>query len=188
MSIIEYLVNISRRRSPWLFHVDSGGCNGCDLEVIACFSPRYDAEQLGVKHEASPRHADIIVVTGPVTRTAAEAVQRTYAQVPDPKVVVAVGSCPATCNAYAGSPVVVGPLERIIPVDVYVPGRPPRPDAILEGIVQAAAILSGATPRPIAEERVPAPAPEDAAPAAAEDAPEDVAATPETEAAEVVSP
>jgi Ni,Fe-hydrogenase III small subunit len=148
MSLLDSLVRTARRRSPWLFHLNAGSCNGCDIELVACLTPRYDVEQLGIRLEASPRHADIIVVSGPVTRTTLEALQTVYAQVPDPKVVVALGSCPASCNMFAGSPTVVGPLDRIIPVDVYVPGCPPRPDAIVAGIADAVAILCGDAPRP----------------------------------------
>ena len=142
MRIIDSLVRTSRRRSPWLFHLNAGSCNGCDIELVACLTPRYDVEQLGIRLEGSPRHADIIVVSGPVTRTTRAAVETLYAQVPDPKVVVALGSCPASCNVFAGSPTVEGPLERIIHVDVYVPGCPPRPDAVVAGIADAIAILA----------------------------------------------
>jgi Ni,Fe-hydrogenase III small subunit len=148
MGLLHTLVRTSRRKSPWIFHVDAGSCNGCDIELVACLSPRYDVEQLGILLEGSPRHADILVVCGPVTRTTCEAMQTVYAQIPDPKAVVAIGSCPASCNVFAGSPTVVGPLDRIIPVDVYVPGCPPRPDAIVAGIARAAAILGGDGPRP----------------------------------------
>lgn len=148
MSFFDSLVSTARRRSPWLFHLNAGSCNGCDIEVVSCLTPRYDVEQLGIRLEGSPRHADIIVVSGPVTRTTYAALQTIYEQVPDPKVVVALGSCPASCNVFAGSPTVVGPLDRIIPVDVYVPGCPPRPDAIIAGIAEATAILAGDRPRP----------------------------------------
>jgi len=148
MGAIERLVSVARRRSPWLFHVNAGSCNGCDIELVTCLTPRYDVEQLGIRLEASPRHADIVVVSGPVTRTTRAALETVCAQVPDPKVVVALGSCPASCNVFAGSPVVDGPLDRIVPVDVYVPGCPPRPDAIIEGIADAIAMLAGDKPRP----------------------------------------
>lgn len=147
MGLADRLVRTARRRSPWLFHLNAGSCNGCDIELVACLTPRYDVEQLGIRLEASPRHADIVVVSGPVTRTTRPALEAVYAQVPDPKVVVALGSCPASCNVFAGSPVVEGPLERIIPVDVFVPGCPPRPDAIVAGIAEAIAILAGDQPR-----------------------------------------
>lgn len=142
MNFWESLIVQSRRRSPWLYHVNSGACNGCDIELITCLTPRYDVEQSGIRLQGSPRHADILVISGPVTCNSLEALQTVCAQVLEPKVVVALGSCPASCNVFAGSPVVVGPLERYIPVDVYVPGCPPRPDAIIEGIVRAVAILA----------------------------------------------
>ena len=142
MSVLDKLVSQARQRSPWLFHLNTGGCNGCDIELVACLTPRYDVEQLGIRLEGSPRHADVLCVSGPVTRNTRAALEAIYAQMPDPKVVVAIGSCPASCNAFAGSPLMAGPLPRIVPVDVYVPGCPPRPDAIIEGIAQAVAILA----------------------------------------------
>jgi membrane-bound hydrogenase subunit mbhJ len=154
MNLLENLIVQSRRRSPWLYHVNSGACNGCDIELIACLTPRYDVEQLGIRLQGSPRHADILVISGPVTRNSLEALQTVCAQVLEPKVVVALGSCPASCNVFAGSPVVVGPLDRYIPVDIYVPGCPPRPDAIIEAIARAAAILAGKPARQTRQEAV----------------------------------
>jgi Ni,Fe-hydrogenase III small subunit len=136
------LVERARRRSAWLFHLNAGSCNGCDIELVACLTPRYDVEQVGIKLEGSPRHADVLCVTGPITRTTREALETIYAQVPDPKVVVAIGSCAASCNVFAGSPVIEGPLDHIIPVDVYVPGCPPRPHSIIEGIACAIGLLA----------------------------------------------
>jgi membrane-bound hydrogenase subunit mbhJ len=140
-NMLERLVRTSRARSPWLFHLNTGGCNGCDIELVACLTPRYDVEQLGIRLEGSPRHADVLCISGPVTINTQAALKRVYAQIPDPKVIVAIGSCPANGNVFLGSPVVVGPLERILPVDVFVPGCPPRPDAIIEGILQAVELL-----------------------------------------------
>lgn len=141
MSIWQNLVKHARRRSPWLFHLNTGGCNGCDIELMACLTPRYDVEQLGIRLEGTPRHADILCVSGPVTRNTCAALKTIYAQMYEPKAVVAIGSCPATCNAFAGSPVVEGPVDKFIPVDVYVPGCPPRPDAIIEAIARATEML-----------------------------------------------
>jgi Ni,Fe-hydrogenase III small subunit len=135
------LVDRARRRSAWLYHFNAGACNGCDIELVACLTPRYDVEQLGIRLEGSPRHADILCVTGPVTRTTREALVIIHAQIPDPKVVVAIGSCPATCNVFAGSPMVAGPVDQVIPVDVYIAGCPPRPHAIIQGIAQAIELL-----------------------------------------------
>lgn len=136
-TFLQSWVELSRKRSPWIFHLNTGGCNGCDIELLACVTPRYDVEQLGIRLEGSPRHADILVVSGPVTRNTERALRTIYSQMPAPKAVVAIGSCPASGNVFMGSPVINGPLEKIIPVDVYVPGCPPRPDAIIEGIAAA---------------------------------------------------
>lgn len=136
------LVDRARRKSAWLFHFNAGSCNGCDIELVACLSPRYDVEQLGIRLEGSPRHTDILCVSGPVTRTTRQALETIYAQIPDPKAVVAIGSCPASCNVFDGSPVVDGPVDRIIPVDVFVPGCPARPHAIMQGVAQAIEILT----------------------------------------------
>jgi membrane-bound hydrogenase subunit mbhJ len=122
--------------------MNSGSCNGCDVELVASLTPRYDAEQLGVRLEGSPRHADILCITGPVTRNSVNAIKTVYEQVGSPKAVVAIGSCPASTNVFIDSRVLDGPLNRHIPVDVFVPGCPPRPDAILLGVAQAAQILA----------------------------------------------
>jgi membrane-bound hydrogenase subunit mbhJ len=142
MKFWKRLMCTCRRRSPWLFHMNAGSCNGCDIEIIASLTPRYDAEQVGAVLQGSPRHADILCVSGPLTHNAAQAVKTVYDQVYGPKAVVAVGSCPASTNVFIGGRTVDGPLEKIIPVDVFVPGCPPRPDAILQGVAKAAEILA----------------------------------------------
>jgi membrane-bound hydrogenase subunit mbhJ len=142
MKLWSRIMRTCRRRSPWIFHMNSGSCNGCDIELIASLTPRYDAEQLGVLLQGSPRHADILCVTGPVTHTSAPAICTVFHQTCGPKAVVSIGSCPATTNVFANSPVVAGPLDKHIPVDVFVPGCPPRPDAIIRGIAQAAELLA----------------------------------------------
>ena len=135
-------MRIARARSPWVYCLNTGACNGCDIEIAAALTPRYDAEQLGVRREGSPKHADILVVSGPLTLRTRDALLDIYAQMPRPKAVVAVGSCPATGNVFAGSPTVLGSVDQYIPVDVYVAGCPPRPQAILRGIAQAAQLLA----------------------------------------------
>jgi Ni,Fe-hydrogenase III small subunit len=122
--------------------MNSGSCNGCDIELVASISPRYDAEQLGACLQGSPRHADILCISGPVTRNSLQAIKTVYAQVCEPKAVVALGSCPASTNVFIDSRTIEGPLNKHIPVDVFVPGCPPRPDAILQGVAKAAAILA----------------------------------------------
>ncbi len=142
MSIFSPLLRAARRKSPWFYCLNAGSCNGCDIEIGASLCPRYDAEQFGALKQGSPKHADILVVTGPVTLRTKQALEDIYAQMPSPKVVVAVGSCPATGNVFSGSPSVCAPLETILPVDVYVPGCPPRPQDILRGLKQAAELLA----------------------------------------------
>jgi membrane-bound hydrogenase subunit mbhJ len=128
----------SRIKSPWIFHLNTGSCNGCDIEIVAALTPRYDAERLGCILVGSPRHADILVLTGPLTSQMMPRVIRVYEQIPEPKAVVAVGSCAISGAPFLGSYSIEGPLDRIIPVDVYVAGCPPRPEAIVGGIVKAA--------------------------------------------------
>lgn len=115
-------------------HVDAGSCNGCEVEIGSAFGPVYDAERYGARLVASPRHADALVVTGPVTRNMVEPLRRTYAAVPGPKVVVAVGDCARNCGVFAGAYGVAGAVGDIVPVDLEIAGCPPRPDAIVEGL------------------------------------------------------
>ena len=142
MGIFSSILKRSRRRSPWVYVLNAGSCNGCDIEIGAVLSPRYDLEQIGALRQGSPKHADILLITGPLTLRSAEAVRSIYAQIPEPKAVVAVGSCPATGNVFAGSPTVEGGVLNAVPVDVYVPGCPPRPQAILAGVQEAARLLA----------------------------------------------
>lgn len=117
--------------------VDAGSCNGCEIEITGLTSPVYDSERFGLHFVASPRHADLLLVTGPVTRNMEVPLRKTYEATPDPKVVVAVGDCAQTCGVFKGSYAVVGSVDQIIPVDVFVPGCPPEPAAILRGILVA---------------------------------------------------
>ncbi len=116
--------------------VDAGSCNGCEGEIVALTNPYYDLERCGIHFVASPKHADMLLVTGPVTRNMAEALQRTYEAVPSPKLVVAVGACGCNGGIFAGSPAVVGPVDSVIPVDGYIPGCPPTPAMLLTGVLQ----------------------------------------------------
>ena len=124
-------------RSLWVFHVNSGSCNGCDIEIVASLTPRYDIERFGMKLVGTPRHADVLLVTGPVTRDMEKKLKRVFEQTPDPKVVMVVGNCGSTGGVFYESYNLAGPVDRIIPVDVYVAGCPPRPEAIIEGVVKA---------------------------------------------------
>ena len=116
--------------------VDAGSCNGCEGEIVALTNPYYDLERFGIHFVASPKHADMLLVTGPVTRNMAEAVQRTYEATPAPKLVVAVGACGCSGGIFAGSHAVVGAVDSVIPVDGYIPGCPPTPAMLLTGILQ----------------------------------------------------
>jgi Ni,Fe-hydrogenase III small subunit len=115
-------------------HVDAGSCNGCEVEIASAFGPVYDAERYGARLVASPRHADVLVVTGPVTRNMAEPLRRTYEAVPGPKLVVAVGDCARDCGVFAGAYGVAGAVGDVVPVDLEISGCPPRPEAIVEAV------------------------------------------------------
>ena len=125
------------KESVWVFHINTGGCNGCDIEIIAALTPRYDVERFGIKLVGSPRHADVLLVTGPVTRKMESRLKRVYEQTPDPKMVVVVGNCGNNKGVFYNTYNTVGPVDKIIPVDVYVPGCPPRPEAIIYGVAKA---------------------------------------------------
>ncbi|HWQ38065.1 MAG TPA: NADH-quinone oxidoreductase subunit B family protein [Burkholderiales bacterium] len=124
-------------RSLSIRHVDAGSCNGCELEIHACNSPYYNLERLGIRFVASPRHADLLLVTGPVSRHMETALKRTYDAVPDPKLVVAIGDCGCTGGIFGESYASRGRVSNVIPVDVAVPGCPPTPLAIMQGILTA---------------------------------------------------
>ena len=115
--------------------VDAGSCNGCELEIHALNNAFYDLERFGLRFVASPRHADVLMVTGPVTKNMREALQRTYNATPDPKWVVAVGDCAADGGIFAGSYAVVGGVKDVVPVDLHIPGCPPNPKALLAGLL-----------------------------------------------------
>jgi Ni,Fe-hydrogenase III small subunit len=132
------LQDLSRRvlgRSLVIREVDAGSCNGCELEIHALNNPVYDLERLGLKFAASPRHADVLMVTGPVTHNMRVALERTWRATPDPKWVVAVGDCACSGGMFAGSYACIGPASAVIPVDLHVTGCPPRPIEILKGLV-----------------------------------------------------
>ena len=122
-------------RSLSIREVDAGSCNGCELEIHALNNAFYDLERFGLRFVASPRHADVLLVTGPVTRNMREALERTYNATPDPKWVVAVGDCARDGGLFAGSYAVVGGVSAVVPVDLHIRGCPPRPAQLLEGLL-----------------------------------------------------
>ena len=124
-------------RSLAIRQVDAGSCNGCELEIAGLTGPHYDLERFGVHFVASPRHADCLLVTGPVTRNMAEALRRTWQATPDPKFVIAVGDCGRDGGIFRGSYAVVGGVADVVPVDAVIPGCPPSPATLLAGILEA---------------------------------------------------
>jgi len=134
--MLDKLVLWSRLKSPWILHLNTGACNACDIEVVAALTPRFDIERFGVLLKATPRHADVIVATGPATRQTRDRILRIYDQTPDPKFVVAVGACALSGCVYRGAYNVLGGIDQLIPVNAYIPGCPARPDAIIDGVVK----------------------------------------------------
>jgi Ni,Fe-hydrogenase III small subunit len=124
-------------RSLSIREVDAGSCNGCELEIIALNNPIYDIERFGIHFVASPRHADMLLVTGPVTRNMELALLKTYRAMPEPRLVVAVGACGISGGIFGKNYASLGGVDQVIPVDVYIPGCPPRPQALLHGILLA---------------------------------------------------
>jgi NADH-quinone oxidoreductase B subunit len=123
-------------RSLWVFHTNVGGCNGCDIEVLDLLTPYFDIERFGMRLVGSPRHADVLLVCGPVTRPMLEPLRRLYDAVPDPKIVVAIGACAVGGGPWFDTYNVVGGVDKVVPVDLYIPGCPARPEAILHGVAQ----------------------------------------------------
>ncbi len=143
--LMEKITTWARVNSPWAIHFNSGSCNGCDIEILATLTPRYDIERFGIKLRGSPRHADVLICTGPVTRQARERLLRTYEQMPEPKFVVVVGSCGISGGVFQGCYNVVGHINEVLPVDAFIPGCPPRPEAIIDGIVKLLAHIQNGT-------------------------------------------
>jgi len=129
------------KESPWIIHYDASSCNGCDIETLACLTPLYDVERLGVLNTGNPKHADIFLVTGAVNEQSRAVIRNIYHQLPEPKVVVAVGICACTGGIFRECYNISGGVDSVIPVDVYVPGCAARPEAIIDGVVKALAVL-----------------------------------------------
>lgn len=129
------IISKSVKKSPWIVHFDCNSCNGCDIETLACLTPLYDVERFGIINVGNPKHADVLVVTGSVNHRNARVLLNIYNQMPDPKLVVAVGACACTGGIFRECYNVLGGIDQVIPVDVYVPGCCPKPEAIIDGIV-----------------------------------------------------
>jgi ech hydrogenase subunit C len=129
------LIQKSRTKSPWLLHFDCGSCNGCDIEVLACLTPVYDVERFGIINVGNPMHADILVVTGTVNPRNRKVLKNLFEQMPRPAIVVAAGSCALSGGIFRDAYNVVGGVDKVLPVDVYIPGCPAKPEAIIDGII-----------------------------------------------------
>ena len=134
---LQHWINVGRQKSPWVVHYNCGACNGCDIELLACLTPVYDVERFGVINVGSPKHADVLLVTGTVNSRNKVVLKNVYDQMPHPKVVVAIGACGSTGGIFQEAYNVVGGADKVIPVDVYVPGCPPKPEAIIDGVIMA---------------------------------------------------
>jgi ech hydrogenase subunit C len=128
-------------KSPWILHYDASSCNGCDIEVLACLTPLYDVERFGVVNTGNPKHADILLITGSVNERNIDIIENLYRQMPDPKVVVAVGACACSGGIFARAYNIQGGVDKVLPVDVYVPGCAARPESIIDGVVKGIGAL-----------------------------------------------
>lgn len=143
MNAIKKIINWGRLKSPWLLHFNTGACNACDIEIIAALTPRYDIERFGILLKGTPRHADILVCSGPVTRQVEDRLKRIYCQILEPKFVIAVGTCACTGGVFNGLYNVKGGIDKVLPVSLYIPGCPASPKAIIDGVVKLLNSLKG---------------------------------------------
>lgn len=134
--MIDKIVKWARVKSPWILHFNTGACNACDIEIVATLTPKFDLERFGVQLKGTPRHADIILCSGPVTRQIKDRLMRIYEQTPEPKFIVAVGTCACSGGVFDGCYSVMGGIDSTIPVAAYIPGCPVRPEAIIDGVVK----------------------------------------------------
>jgi ech hydrogenase subunit C len=141
------LVQKARLKSLWVLHYDCGSCNGCDIEVLAVLTPKFDAERFGIINIGDPKQADVLVVTGPANRRNQRVLRNLYEQMPDPKLVIAVGTCACTGGVFHNCPNVLGGVDKVIPVDVYIPGCAVRPEQIIDAVVLALDKLAGKAPK-----------------------------------------
>lgn len=128
-------------KSPWIIHYDGSSCNGCDIEVLACLTPMYDVERFGIINTGNPKHADIFLITGGINEQNKDVVKNIYDQMPNPKVVVAIGACALSGGIFSECYNVLGGADTVIPVDVFVPGCAARPESIIDGVVKSLGIL-----------------------------------------------
>jgi ech hydrogenase subunit C len=140
------LIEKARLKSLWVLHYDCGSCNGCDIEVLAALTPKFDVERFGIVNIGDPKQADVMVVTGPANRRNQRVLRNLYEQMPEPKLVIAVGTCACTGGVFHNCPNIIGGVDKVVPVDVYVPGCAARPEQIIDGVVLAMKKLAGEAP------------------------------------------
>jgi NADH-quinone oxidoreductase B subunit len=136
MPVLQRVVTWARIKSPWILHFNSGACNACDIEIIAALTPTYDLERFGIQLKATPRHADVLVCSGPVTRQIQDRIVRIYEQMAEPKFVVACGTCACSGGVFQGCYNVLQGIDAVLPVNAYIPGCPASPPAIIDGVVK----------------------------------------------------
>ena len=134
MGLLDKAIAWGEKKSPWIIHFNAGACNGCDIEVVDALTPRFDLERLGVLQQGSPRHADVLVVTGAVTLQTRDRLRQIYDQMPSPKFVIAVGTCACSGGIFDGCYCVTGGADMVVPVDAYLPGCAVRPEAIIDAV------------------------------------------------------
>ena len=140
-------------KSPWVIHYDGSSCNGCDIEVLACLTPVYDIERFGIINTGNPKHADILLITGGINEQNKPVVEQIYSQMPKPKVVVAVGICACNGGIFKECYNILGGVDKVLPVDIYVPGCAARPEAIMDGVLKAVELLDKKQNEAMAKER-----------------------------------
>jgi len=144
IKIAEKVITWARTKSPWIIHFNTGACNACDIEIVAALTPRYDVERFGVVIKGTPRHADVLIASGPLTKQQKDRLVRIYEQMPAPKFVVAVGTCACSGGVFHDCYGVLGGINSAIPVSAYIPGCPASPEAIIDGVVK---LLSSLDPK-----------------------------------------
>ena len=136
MKVVDKLMTWARIKSPWVLHYNTGACNACDIEILDALTPRFDLERFGVQLKGTPRHADVLLCTGPITMQSEERLKRIYEQMPEPKFVVAIGTCACSGGVFNGCYCMKGGIDTVLPVAAYIPGCPASPAAIIDGVVK----------------------------------------------------
>ena len=144
MSIVSKILKWGTLKSPWIIHFNTGACNACDIEIVAALTPRFDVERFGILIKGTPRHADVMVCSGAVSKLIKDRLIRVYEQMPEPKFVVAVGTCACSGGVFQGCYNVEEGIDKVIPVSAYIPGCPASPEAIMDGVVKLLASAEAA--------------------------------------------